>query len=256
MAIAASASQGERACSATIATNAPSSITKADTARTRSEPGCQSRSTEGTPTASQNSVAAPHASSTAGSKPRTAPHHSTAPPAASTAITKPTRAPFARPISFAHSLAATSTISRTIAPNASVGSSSSAARMPAMRTMPVAMRVARAEAKAILAGGSMATGATRERPLGVLRLHALRDPGLDLGVVLRLHLLARAPEAALAPGVRRYRGRQRARVEIGPQQVGVIKLGVGELPQQEVGDPLLAARADEQVGLGCVRHRE
>jgi len=39
-------------------------------------------------------------------------------------------------------------------------------------------------------------------------------------------------------------------IEVGPQGVGEIKLSVGQLPQHEVADARLAARADEQVGLG------
>ena len=38
--------------------------------------------------------------------------------------------------------------------------------------------------------------------------------------------------------------------EVGPQDVGDPDLGVRDLPQQEVRDPQLAARADEQVGVG------
>src|SRR4051812_40688005 len=62
-------------------------------------------------------------------------------------------------------------------------------------------------------------------------------------------LLAGAPEAALAVLVRGDRFAEGLGAEIGPQRVGEIELGVRELPQQEVGDALLAARADEQVGL-------
>jgi len=45
-------------------------------------------------------------------------------------------------------------------------------------------------------------------------------------------------------------------VEIGPQHVGEIEFGVGELPEQEVADPLLTAGADEEVGLGRVGHHQ
>ena len=72
----------------------------------------------------------------------------------------------------------------------------------------------------------------------------------------RLHLLAGAAEAPLALPIPIDRGVERGGVEIGPQHVGEIELGVGELPQQEVRDPLLAAGADEQVGLRRVGHRE
>ena len=66
-----------------------------------------------------------------------------------------------------------------------------------------------------------------------------------------LHLLAGAAERR-SRAIGRDRIVERARVEVGPQQVGEIQLGVGELPEQEVADPLLAAGADEQVRLGCV----
>ena len=49
---------------------------------------------------------------------------------------------------------------------------------------------------------------------------------------------------------------ERGRVEVRPQQVGEIELGVGELPEQEIADALLAAGADEEIGLGRVRHRK
>src|SRR5689334_20796813 len=67
-------------------------------------------------------------------------------------------------------------------------------------------------------------------------------------------LLARAPETALARAVGTDRRIERGGVEIGPQRVGEIKLGVGQLPEQEVADALLAAGADEQIGLRRVAH--
>src|SRR5471030_3005624 len=39
-------------------------------------------------------------------------------------------------------------------------------------------------------------------------------------------------------------------VEVGPQRVDEHQLGVGALPEQEVADALLAAGADQQVGIG------
>ena len=54
----------------------------------------------------------------------------------------------------------------------------------------------------------------------------------------------------------RERGVEGGGVEVRPQQVGEVQLGVRELPEQEVGDALLAAGADEQVRLRRVRHRE
>ena len=43
--------------------------------------------------------------------------------------------------------------------------------------------------------------------------------------------------------------------EVGPEHVGEVKFGVRNLPQQEVADPHLAARAYQELGvgdLGCV----
>src|SRR5690606_8903222 len=70
------------------------------------------------------------------------------------------------------------------------------------------------------------------------------------------NLLARAAEASLAPAERLDRAVERDDVEVGPERVGEIQLGVGELPQQEITDALLAAGADEQIGLGRVGHRQ
>src|SRR3954462_8257999 len=84
----------------------------------------------------------------------------------------------------------------------------------------------------------------RSRPHSrVLRL----GPGLEL----RLDLLARAAVAPLAVAERLDRDVERRSVEIRPQQVGEIELGISELPEQEIGDALFSAGADEQVGLGC-----
>src|SRR5689334_11743252 len=72
----------------------------------------------------------------------------------------------------------------------------------------------------------------------------------------RDELLAGAAEAPLAPLVRRDRLAERLGAEIGPERLGEVELGVGELPEQEVGDALLAAGADEEVGLGRIGHRQ
>ena len=41
--------------------------------------------------------------------------------------------------------------------------------------------------------------------------------------------------------------------EVGPQRVGDPDLRVRDLPEQEVADPHLAARPDQQVGIGLAR---
>src|SRR5687768_11580399 len=69
-------------------------------------------------------------------------------------------------------------------------------------------------------------------------------------------LLAGAAEASLAAAIGGEGLLQRGGAEIGPQGVGEVELGVRELPEQEVGDALLAAGADEEVRLRRVGHRQ
>jgi hypothetical protein len=56
--------------------------------------------------------------------------------------------------------------------------------------------------------------------------------------------------------VRRDRIGQRRAVEVRPVFVGEVELGVRELPQQEIADALLAAGADEEIGLRRIGHRQ
>ena len=49
---------------------------------------------------------------------------------------------------------------------------------------------------------------------------------------------------------------QRVGIEIGPERIGEIQLGIGELPHQEVADALLTAGTDEQIRFRRVRHRK
>src|SRR5438874_2601139 len=84
---------------------------------------------------------------------------------------------------------------------------------------------------------------------GLLALRSARQ-------LRRLQLLTRAAKATLACSIRGNRGIERRGTEVRPQNVREIKLRVGELPQQEVGDPLFAASPNEKVGLGRVAHRE
>src|SRR5437867_13246031 len=53
--------------------------------------------------------------------------------------------------------------------------------------------------------------------------------------------------AAVALLVRDNRVEQIAPAEIGPQRLGDPNLGVGDLPEEEVADAHLAARADQQI---------
>ncbi len=68
----------------------------------------------------------------------------------------------------------------------------------------------------------------------------------------RVELLGGTPEAAFALAIGINGLIQRFAVEIGPQTSGEVELGVGQLPEQEVADALLAAGADEQIRLGRV----
>src|SRR2546428_177552 len=54
-------------------------------------------------------------------------------------------------------------------------------------------------------------------------------------------------ETTLASAELLDRARQLGGVEVGPQHAREDELGVGALPQQEVGHALLAAAADEEV---------
>ena len=38
--------------------------------------------------------------------------------------------------------------------------------------------------------------------------------------------------------------------EVGPQRIGDVDLGIGDLPQQKIADAHFARRSDEQVGIG------
>ena len=64
---------------------------------------------------------------------------------------------------------------------------------------------------------------------------------------------AEAAEAALAALVVGDGFEQMDAAKVGPEAVGDEDLGVGDLPEQEVGDALLAAGADDEVGVGHVR---
>src|SRR5262249_14438383 len=65
-----------------------------------------------------------------------------------------------------------------------------------------------------------------------------------------------AAEPAPALLVRRERLFERAAVEVGPELVAEHELRVGALPEQEVRNPLLAAGADQEVGIVHLRRVE
>src|SRR4029079_1033738 len=78
---------------------------------------------------------------------------------------------------------------------------------------------------------------TEQRP----PLHRAQARALDLG--------AGATEPTLALLEERQRLEILALAEIRPQRVGDDDLGVRQLPEEEVADALLAAGADEEIGI-------
>src|SRR6185437_15841721 len=60
-------------------------------------------------------------------------------------------------------------------------------------------------------------------------------------------LTGREAEASLPAGEKLERGRELRLVEVGPEPITEIELRVGDVPEEEVADPPLAAGADQQV---------
>src|SRR5262249_45644533 len=52
------------------------------------------------------------------------------------------------------------------------------------------------------------------------------------------------------------RAEQFLTAEVRPQRVEEEQLGIGRLPEQEVGEPVLAASADKEIGLGQATRKE
>ena len=65
-----------------------------------------------------------------------------------------------------------------------------------------------------------------------------------------------AAEPALAPAIFGDRALERRAVEIRPIDRHEHEFAVGRLPQQEIGQPLLAAGADDEIGIGQIRRVE
>src|SRR5271166_2282181 len=63
-------------------------------------------------------------------------------------------------------------------------------------------------------------------------------------------------EAALAKLVGRYRAQELALAVIGPQSVGEIEFGVGELKEKKIRDAQLTRSSNQQVGIGQSRRRQ
>src|SRR5215471_1953053 len=68
---------------------------------------------------------------------------------------------------------------------------------------------------------------------------------MDSGTRLR----DQAAEPALAAAVFGERLLEHGAVEVGPMRGDEDELAIGSLPQQEVGEPLLAAGADDEIGI-------
>ena len=77
--------------------------------------------------------------------------------------------------------------------------------------------------------------------------------GLEVVEVFVGEGFAEATEAAFAALVVGDGFEEMEAVEVGPEAVGDEDLGVGDLPEEEVGDALLAGGADDEVGVGHVR---
>src|SRR6185503_20708565 len=69
-------------------------------------------------------------------------------------------------------------------------------------------------------------------------------------------LAAGEAEAALALGVGVERGVEILAAEVGPEGAREVELGVGRLPEEEVGDAELAAGADDEVERRQIAGRE
>src|SRR6185436_20607175 len=78
---------------------------------------------------------------------------------------------------------------------------------------------------------------------------------IDLRRLTR-ELFAGAAKATLAVAIGFDRAIQGLRIEVGPEFVGKIELGVSKLPEQEITDALLAAGADEKIRFRSIVHRE
>src|SRR5262245_21686623 len=86
-------------------------------------------------------------------------------------------------------------------------------------------------------------------------LEAMRKPSVRHDPASQLRSAWSATRGAVAPVAAvelAHRVAQALLVEVRPQRLGEYQLGVGRLPQQEVGQALLAGGADQQVGIGNV----
>src|SRR5690349_15886407 len=70
------------------------------------------------------------------------------------------------------------------------------------------------------------------------------------------HLFAGQAEATFARGEGSQCRLEVRHVEIGPQRLADVQLGVGQIPQQEIADAVIATGADEQIRIADLRERE
>src|SRR5215208_4024394 len=98
------------------------------------------------------------------------------------------------------------------------------------------------------------TRSTRTRTAHFPRAMAPRATGARTSAVAARHLSISLPlDPAASPGAGRegfYGPQELLRRKVRPQCVGHVELGVGYLPEQEVGDAQLAAGPDHEVHLG------
>src|SRR5215204_7056053 len=98
------------------------------------------------------------------------------------------------------------------------------------------------------------TRSTRTRTAHFPRAMAPRATGARTSAVAARHLSISLPlDPAASPGAGRegfYGPQELLRRKVRPQCVGHVKLGVGYLPEQEVGDAQLAAGPDYEIHLG------
>src|SRR6266571_7031125 len=71
-----------------------------------------------------------------------------------------------------------------------------------------------------------------------------------------VQLIAGTPKTPLPGLIIAQCPMQLAGIEIGPVDLGKIEFGIGQLPEQEIADPHLAAGADEKVRIRHLRGKE
>src|SRR4029077_12793466 len=125
---------------------------------------------------------------------------------------------------------------------------------PSVKTRPPSITRNSATAIAGIAASSRAPRSERSRRGAPLLERVPRAPRARGGRA-RVAISARSSLAEAPPALGELDERllQRLAREVRPQLVAKHELRVGRLPQQVVGEPLLAARADDQVGIVHLR---